>query len=411
MPQQLYQHTFANGLTLLAERLEHVRSAAMYFLVPAGCAFDPSGHPGLASILADLSTRGAGNLDSRELTLALDNLGLDRSESVGLMHTRYWGTTLARNLPAALRLYADILRRPHLPEDELEACQALAVHDIKGLEDEPASKVMVELRKHLYPTPLSNDHRGTIEGVESLTLRDLQQHHQTHFRPGGTILSIAGNIEWDSLRDLVGELFGDWEGNGEHPLQFGPQPTSRAYLEKQVEQTHIAIAYPSVPVDHADYYSALGAVNVLSGGMGARLFTEIREKEGLCYSVSASFQPLRDRGSVIAYAASLNHQAQRTLDKLIEELTRLPRGIEEEEVNRVRVGLKTSLIMQQESTSARATSMASDWYYLSRLRSFDEIQAAINGLSVEGILAHLRRFPPQEFRIVTLGPAPLTAAV
>jgi predicted Zn-dependent peptidase len=410
VPQQVHQHTYANGLTLLAERMEHVRSAAMYFLVPAGCAFDPPEHPGVGGILADMLTRGAGELDSQQLTMALDNLGLDRSESVGLMHMRFWGTTLARNLPAALRLYADILRRPHLPEDELEPCQALAIQDIKGLEDEPGSRVMVELRRHLYPPPLSNDHRGTVEGVESLTLAALKKQHGRLFRPNGTILSVAGNVEWGPLRDLVGELFADWPGAAEPPLTLGKPPGKRAHLAKELEQTQIAIGFPSVPVGDPDYYAALGAVNVLSGGMGARLFTEIREKEGLCYSVGASYQPMKDRGSVIAYAASLNHQAQRTLDKLLEELQKLPRGIEAEEVDRVRVGLKTSLIMQQESTSARATSLASDWYYLGRVRGFDEIQSAIESLSAASILAHLKRYPPGEFSIVTLGPSPLTAA-
>src|SRR5688572_4279081 len=106
--------------------MEHVRSAALYFLVPAGCAYDPEDQLGLSGVLSDMITRGAGDLDSRALTEALDNLGLDRSESVGVMHMHFWGTTIARNLPAALEIYADILRRPHLPDDELESCQALA---------------------------------------------------------------------------------------------------------------------------------------------------------------------------------------------------------------------------------------------------------------------------------------------
>src|SRR5213076_1928252 len=101
MPQQIHQHTFSNGLTLLAERMDHVRSAAVNFLVPAGCVYDPPEHAGIGSILADLITRGAGSRDSRALTLALDNLGLDRSETVGAFHTRFYGATLARNLPAA----------------------------------------------------------------------------------------------------------------------------------------------------------------------------------------------------------------------------------------------------------------------------------------------------------------------
>src|SRR5262245_13634202 len=119
VPQEVYHHTFPNGLTLLAERMETVRSAALNFLIPAGCAYDPEENLGLGSVLSDLITRGAGNRDSRQLTLALDGLGLDRDEGVGTMHTRFWGSTLSRNLLPALEIYADILRRPHLPEKEL----------------------------------------------------------------------------------------------------------------------------------------------------------------------------------------------------------------------------------------------------------------------------------------------------
>jgi predicted Zn-dependent peptidase len=411
VPQDVYQHTFPNGLTLLAERMEHVRSAALYFLVPAGCAHDPPGRLGLAGILADVITRGAGEMDSEELTTALDFLGLDRNESVGLIHMRFWGTTIAKNLPAGLEIYADILRRPHLPDEELEPARALAIQDIKGLEDEPGSKVMVELYKHLYPVPLSNDHRGTVEGVQAITPDSLRQQYRARFRPSGTILSVAGNIEWDPIRDLVGELFGDWQGGPAPEFTIGSPPEKTAHLNKEVEQTQIALAYPSVPVGDPDYYAARGAVNVLSGGMGARLFTEIREKEGLCYSVGASYQPMKDRGAILAHAASLNHQAQRTLVKLLEELRRLPNGIEDEEVDRVRVGLKTSLIMQQESTSSRAMALASDWYNLGRVRSFEEIESAINGLTANAILDHLRRHPPRDFSVVTLGPAPLTATI
>src|SRR5436309_3328231 len=187
----IHQHTFPNGLTLLAERMEHVRSAALNFLVPVGCAQDPPRYLGIASVLSDLITRGAGQRDSRELSLALDNLGLDRDESVGSMHMRFWGGTLARNLPAALEIYADILRRPHLPEDEVEPVQALALQDLQGLEDEPDSKVLVELRKHNYPAPLSNDHRGTAEGIEAVTPEAVRRHHRAFFRPSGTILAVA----------------------------------------------------------------------------------------------------------------------------------------------------------------------------------------------------------------------------
>src|ERR1700756_1080879 len=113
--------------------MEHVRSAALNFLVPAGCAYDPPERLGVGAVLADLITRGAGPRDSRELTLALDSLGIDRSESVGSMHPRFSGVALAHNLPAALEIYADILRRPHLPDDEVDAVKALALQDLRSL--------------------------------------------------------------------------------------------------------------------------------------------------------------------------------------------------------------------------------------------------------------------------------------
>ncbi|HZU39102.1 MAG TPA: pitrilysin family protein [Gemmataceae bacterium] len=407
MAQEVFHHTFDNGLTLLAERMEHVRSAALNFLVPGGCAFDPPEYLGVASVLSDLITRGAGKRDSRELTLALDNLGLDRDESVGSIHMRFWGATLASNLPAALEIYADILRRPRLPAEEIDAVKALAFQDLQGLEDEPRQKLLIELRRRHYPEPLGHDRRGTREGIEKIKPRVMRQHYERHFGPRGTILSVAGNVAWEQLLEQVGRLFGDWQGSAEPTLRLGPQPPPLEHLEKDTTQTQIGIAYPSVPISHADYYNAQGAVNVLSGGMSSRLFTEVREKRGLCYAVWASYQTFKDRASVVCYAGTTNERAQETLDVTLNELRRLQDGIEPDEVERVKAGLKSSLIMQQESTSARAGSLASDWYYLGRVRSFDEIQAAVDSLAPDTIVGHLRRFPPKDFTIVTLGPKKL----
>jgi predicted Zn-dependent peptidase len=407
VPQEVHHHTFANGLTLLAEYMEHVRSAAVNFLVPAGCVYDPGEHLGIASVLSDLITRGAGPRDSRELTLALDNLGLDRDESVGSLHTRFWGATLARNLPAALDIYADILRRPHLPDSELPAVQALALQDLQSLEDEPRHKVLIELRRRHYPPPLGQDRRGTPEGITSLSAEVLRKHYQHFFQPHGLIVSVAGNVEWQPLLEQVGRLFGDWEPGPVPTLKLRKPAAKKAHLPKDTTQTQIGIAYPSVPFGHPEYYAAQGAVNVLSGGMSSRLFTEVREKRGLCYAVSASYQSFKDRASVICYAGTTNERAEETLDVTLGELQRLQDGIESEEVERVKAGLKSSLIMQGESTSARAGSLASDWYYLGRVRSFDEIQAAVNSLTPQTIIDHLRRHPPGDYTIVTLGPRPL----
>jgi predicted Zn-dependent peptidase len=410
VPPSVHQHTFPNGLTLLAERMDHVRSAALNFMIPAGCVYDPPGSLGIASVLADLITRGAGKHDSRDLTLALDNLGLDRDESVGSMHTRFWAATVAQNIPAALELYADILLRAHLPEDEIEAVQMLALQDLQNLEDEPRQKVLIELKARHYPKPLGQDRRGVAADLEALTAKKIRTHYEKFFRPQGAILSVAGYIDWEPLREQVGRLFGDWKGAGDSAVLTNGRPTGSGHLGKETTQTQIALAYPSIPIGHPQYYEALGAVNVLSGGMSARLFTEVREKRGLCYSVWASYQTFKDRASILAYAGTTNERAQETLDVMLAELKRLEDGIEDEEVERVQAGLKSSLIMQEESTSARAGTLASDWYYLSRVRSFDEIQSAVNRLTPGGILRHLREHPARDFTIVTLGPKELTVA-
>jgi predicted Zn-dependent peptidase len=387
--------------------MDHVRSAALNFLVPAGCVYDPPENPGMATVLAEMITRGAGERSSRELSLALDNLGLDRDESVGQLHMRFWGATLARNLGAALEIYADILRRPHLPAEEIDAVRALAIQDILSLEDEPRQKVLVELRRRTWPHPLGQDRRGTIKGLKSLTPTKVRKHYEQLFGPKNMIVSVAGNVDWPELKDQVERLFADWQGGNAGGVKPRKAVGGRGHLAKDTTQTQIAISYPSVPFGHSDYYAAQGAVQVLSGGMGARLFTEVREKRGLCYSVWASYQTFKDRASVLCYAGTTNERAQETLDVTLAELHRLTAGVSDEEVERVRAGLKSSVIMQEESTSARAGALASDWYYLGRVRPMEEIQQAIDALSPRTILQHVKKHPPRDFTIVTLGPKPL----
>ncbi|MBA4067353.1 MAG: insulinase family protein [Isosphaera sp.] len=404
----VHQHTLANGLVLLAERMEHVRSAAVNILVPAGCANDPPGQLGVASVLAEMISRGAGDRDSRELSLAFDGLGVDRDESVGVFNMRFWGSTLARNIPPALDLFADVVLRPRLPDDELEPVQALALQDIQGLEDAPQQKVMVELRRRHYPDPLNKDRRGRAADIEALTPAAVRAFHRRLFRPNGTILSVAGNVEWGPLVERVERLFGGW-GRGPEPdlAPAGHAPKSE-HIPKETAQTHIALAYPSVPVGHPDYYAARAAEGVLSGGMSARLFAEVREKRGLCYSVGVRHETFRDRGTVVGYAGTGADRAQETLDVTTAELRKLAAGVTDDEIVRVKAGLKASLIMQDESTSARAGAIASDWYHLGRVRSFDEIQAAIDGLTPGMVVGHLARFPVRGVTLVTIGPAPLT---
>lgn len=407
MPQDIQTFTFANGLTLLAERMPHVRSTSFNILMPAGAAHDPDDRRGLASLVCDLMTRGAGSRGNRELTDALDNLGVDRGESSGTLNVQLSGATLSRNLLPALEIYADILRRPHLPAEELDAAKSLSIQDIQSLEDDPQRKVMVELRKNYYPEPLGRDQRGTVDGVEAVTIEDIRKQHASLYHPRDVILSVAGDIDFAALKATVERLFGDWKALPRPEIHVPVNKPVSGHLEKELDQTQIALAFPSVPIGHPDFYNVRGAVGVLSQDMSSRLFTNVREKHGLCYSVFASYESFRDRATIIGYAGARPELAQETLDRTLDEFRNLVNGIEEEELDRVKVGLKSTLIMRQESTAARASAIASDWYFLGRIRSLEEIQSSIDGLAVNKILDYLRRNPAKDFTIMTLGPSSL----
>jgi predicted Zn-dependent peptidase len=148
-------------------------------------------------------------------------------------------------------------------------------------------------------------------------------------------------------------------------------------------------------------------MEVLSGGMSGRLFTEVREKRALCYSVWAGYSSLKGQGSIFGYAGTSNDRAQATLDCFMTELHRLTEGVTQAELDRAKTGLKASTIMQGESTSARAGAIAHDFFMRGRIRTLDEIKNAIDSVTVDQVNAYLRQHKPGPFTIVTVGPKEL----
>jgi predicted Zn-dependent peptidase len=401
--EPIYSHTYPNGLVLVAEPMAWLQSAAFTFLTPTGCVYDPVDRAGLSGFTCEMALRGAGPRDSRQFILDLDNLGVERSESVSNAHTSYSGATLAENLPAALAIYADVLQRPHLPEDQLDASRLAVVQELRAVEDEPSQKVMIELRRRHYPEPWGRPIQGELDAIEATTIADIRRQFERCYRPNGTILGVAGRIEWPRLKQLVGELLGDWQPGDFDTIQESRAPGHYQHIEYDSQQTQIGIAYDSVPYRDPDYFQAWGAVGVLSGGMSARLFTEVRERRGLCYSVYAMQHTLQHRGAVFCYAGTGTDRAQQTLDVTLAELIRLAQGIEEHEIDRLKARIKSALVMQQESSSARSVSICRDWYHLGRARTLTEVGLLIDQLSCNSINAYLSDHPPTNFTIVTLG--------
>lgn len=407
MPHSIHSYTYPNGLVLVAEPLDGLQSAAFTLLTPAGAIHDPADRGGLSGFTCEMALRGAGPRDGRQFILDLDNLGVERSESVGNAQTSYSGATLAENLPKALAIYADVLRRPHLPEDQLEAGRLAMLQELRAVEDEPSQKVMIELQRRHYPDPWGRPTQGELAAIEATTIDDVRGHHRRCYRPNGTILGVAGRFDWNELVDCVGACFGDWQPVESAPILETPPKGRYKHIEYDSQQTHIGIAYASVPYSHPDYFLAWGATGALSGGMSARLFTEVREKRGLCYSVYATQHTLPHLGAVFCYAGTGADRAQETLDVTLAELVRLGQGIEEHELDRLKARIKSALVMQQESSAARSTSLCRDWYYLGRARPLEEVEQLIDALSSRRINAYLAEHPPKDFTVVTLGSQPL----
>ncbi len=407
MSSTIHSQCYPNGLVLVAEPMPAVQSAAFTFLLPTGNVFDPADRNGLANFACELALRGAGERDNRQFILDLDNLGLERSETVSDAHTAFCGATVTENLSEALRIYADLVRRPHLPDAHLESSRMVVLQELRAVEDEPAQRVMVEVRRRHYPDPWGRPSHGEREALEVITADEIRRFAARHYQPAGAILGVAGRVDWAALTDLVGALFGDWQPNPPAAIIEKAPNARQQHLPFHANQTQIGLAYASVPYNHPDYFQAWSAVQVLSGGASSRLFNEVREKRGLCYSVYATYHTLRDRGGVFCYAGTSAERAQETLDVTLAELLRLAEGIEVRELDRLKARIKSALIMQQESTAARSGAIARDWYHLGRVRTLAEVGSRIDALTPESINAYLAAHPPHDFTLVTLGPEPL----
>ena len=409
MAQHEVQHaTLTNGLTVLVETMPVVQSAAFAMIVPAGSAYDPVGQNGTAMGLADWISRGAGDRSSREVLAELDRLGVQSRESASTQHLVINGSCLAENLAPALRLYSDVLLRPRLEEEEFEAVLSGLENGLFSIEDDPQKKVMVELIRRCYPSPWGQPNDGTLADLENMSPESFREHYRRSVRPQGAILGIAGNVTLAEVLPVVEQSLGEWSGSNEIVLTEGDRGPQREHLPHESTQTHIGVAYPAVAYSDPDYYAAWAAVNVLSGGMSARLFTEVREKRGLCYSVYATLNGLKDRGQVLCYAGTTNERAQETLDVLRGELIRLGDGIGEDELDRCKARAKSSLIMAQESTGSRASSLTRNWYHLGRTISLEEVRTKIESLTVQDVLNYVHAHPAEDFTILTVGPDELS---
>ena len=408
MAEKFDKHVLKNGMVLVGEPMEAVESVAFDLMLPAGAAHLPDGCCGAASVIVDWIFRGAGDRNSRQLSDAIDGLGLVRGRSLGSSHVTVGAALEAGNLAQALDLYADVILRPSLREDQFEPARQLAIDEVLSLDDDPRHKVMLKLRERFYPDPLGRSTLGDIAELKTLTAPAAESIIRDNFNLSKTIFTVAGKYDFDAVCQQIERLFEGEPREAGQSVTLTPSVGGYTHIENDGAQVHIGLMTGTVKPGDEDYYNARVAISVLSGGMSARLFTEVREKRGLCYAIGARYHGLKEAAGMMCYAGTTPDKAQETFDCVVAEFNRLGDGITEEELDRAKVGLKSLLILQSESSSSRASAIGRDYYVLGRVRDLDEIKDGIERTTVDSILAFLRNNKFEDFTVVTIGPKKVT---
>ncbi len=397
-----------NGITLLGQENPNASSAGFSFLFPFGSSTDLEGLWGISNLLAEMTQKGSKNFTQKEILDKLESYGISKSVSPSKAVTLFSFFTLEESLIEAIKLSSELILNPSFPLEELESVKKIAIQELDSLEDNPSSKVMTLLSKHLYLPPYNMPLLGSKDTINKVSMDDLKSYYKKVFVPDGVIVAVVGKFNWELVKETFNLIFGSWSGKSEGVKTPSLNPkSSYTHYHKDSSQVQIAFSYPSSNSLDDDYYVAKVANGILSSGMCGRLFVEVREKRGLVYRVSSSHSVLNGIGSIILTAGTTKENVKETFDVMLKECKNLSNGVSEEELSRAKVDLKTELVMQNESSISSSGSMLSDWWHFRKKISILEKKKAIDKVTREDIYKYLEKYPLNPLISVTLGPSGL----
>lgn len=422
--QQAIVTTLDNGLRLALQQGPG-DVTALSVCVLTGAQHDPPKKLGLAHLIAETLPTGTSKHDNVWITERFDFLGVHRHSSAGLETISFGATFLPQHLERVVSLVAELFLRPSFPARELETARARALQELQAIEDEPRQKIFRILNEAYLGPTLGREVLGKRDTLPNITRKDAFAQHAASFFPAQTVIAVGGKFNPRAVLRAMEKNFGKWDrtrhgatsASANREMAWGtepsppplPSPAPRVvHQPKDSDQEQIAIAFPSVARGDPDYFTARVVAAILSGGMSARLFTEVREKRGLVYAVSAWHSYLRGFGYFASYAGTTAARAQETLDVLYAELCRAGQAVTKEELSQAKTGIKSKLIIRSEQPSAQAGRVLNDLIYLGRIQSLEEVAAAIDAVSAARIESFTARHPPRPMTLATLGPKKLT---
>jgi len=397
-----------NGTRVVTERMPHVRSVAVGVWVETGSRHEPDGRGGLSHLIEHLVFKGTANRSAEAIARTMDSVGGQMDAFTTKEHTCFYVQVLDDHLPLAVDLLTDILLHSLFDANELEREKSVVMQEIKMVEDTPDDLIHDLFAAQVWEGhPLGRPILGTREAVTGFGRDLVVTHFGENYVPPRIIIAVAGNV----AHDLVVELFNaGFDGFRRAPVDrpdgLPRMRPSVNIVHKTLEQVHLMMGFPGMSHAAPERYALFLLNDVIGGSMSSRLFQEIRERQGLVYSIHSGVQAFRDTGTLYVYAATDPANFSKVLKSTLKEIRELKKhGISADELGRAKDHLKGSLMLSLESTSSRMNRLAKHEMHFGSFLTMNAMLEAIDHVRHEEVQALVDEVLDEErLALTTYGP-------
>ena len=404
----VHEH-LACGAELAIDPLPERHTVAIYLRMLSGVTDEPDDYNGVTALTERLLPQGTQHHTGQQLADAFDRLGAKWGHNTGRQSTLIRALCLPEFVPGVLDLFAELLTAPTFPEDACRVAREHAEQDLRTLDDEPDDLIRQVQQRLVYGPRFGRWTGGTLESLARINRDVIRDYWSSRYAVGRMQIAIAGPVDADDMARQIDRLFtgfGDATRAGREDADFTFTP-QREHRHKELEQQHIAIALPGAVRGTPDFPIEQVLLGVLSGGMSGRLFTEVREKQGLVYWVGAWHEQPRGRGVIQLGASTTPARSDKTFKTLQRELARLSEDLTDAEVTRARDALVAQAQTEDDLTRARAGSLSDDLFHHGRPIGLAPKLAAVEAVTTRAVRDYARRLRRDQLCVATLGPRAL----
>jgi predicted Zn-dependent peptidase len=383
----IVRDVFDNGVRLITERMDHLRSVSVGVWLMRGSRHEPEDQGGIAHFIEHMLFKGTATRSAEDIAQDIDSVGGHLDAFTAKEYASYYIKVLDEHLPFAWDILADIVRHPALRPDDIEREKKVILEEIKMVEDTPDDLVHELFTQSLWlGHPLGRPILGEPASVEAFDRVGLSAFFDRTYVASNLLVVAVGNVEHERVRDLVAQAFGTLSESSAPAVETAPRVVPRLQIRaKDLEQSHLCLGVGSYPQHHDDRYSSYVLNTVLGGSMSSRLFQNVREKRGLAYAVFSGLAAYRDAGTLTIYAGCANSAVGEVVDVVVDEVRGMKARLSETELRRAKDHLKGSLMLSLESTSSRMSNLARQEIYFDRQFSLDETLEGIERVTGDDV--------------------------